>query len=464
MKIELLKYMLLEKIRLNSELRGTKSFLVFPLIILIGTAITCYAMLNYSDIIGSSIVQICLILFFTFGLISGTFGLNASNYLERRFGDYGRLFTNALVLPIKLSTIFMMDALTDSIFYLGWFILPLFGGGTLALLLSGLNAIPMIGLLTASIIAFLLGMSISFLLTVIITKSTIIFLALLTIISITAIPGFKFQGMSFFPPFYLYKHMGFLSLALNIILIMILFFITSKVIGSEYNVIKKKEKYKSFKFGKINHFLFKDMIDLNRTHGIFAKPLFNVAIPSILLLALLSSLNILNGGLSIITGNLIFVAILLGTLSVNFFNVILSGDSFAYYIFLPASLKDFIAPKIILTQVICSVQGVILILAYSFINSTTELLLASIIVLIPFIYYTVGINFFINGLKPNENSMNVVSLGWMTILFLPMLIVGMTIPILTTSLIVHIGFSAIITILGFVFYKLGIRKWSKRLE
>lgn len=463
MKVELLKNLLLEEIRLHSELRGTKSFVLYPIVILITTAIASYLLLNYSNLIGSSIAQICIMIFFSFGIISGTFGLNASNYLERRFGDFGKLFSNALLLPIKLGNIFFMTAISDSIFYFGWFILPIFGGGALGLIFSNITLTPLFGLFISSGMAFLLGISISFLLTVLLTKSLKKFFVLLIIIFSIFTIGFTGNGIDFFPSYYLYRHLNLLNICLHILLITLLLLLTSKLIGNEYNSIRHKSKYKSFTFKEINHYFFKDIIDLYRTHGLIAKPLFNVLIPSAILLVLFSSLNILEGELTILTKNMIFIAILLGTLSVNFFNVIISGDSISYYVFLPSSLKDFVRPKMIITEIICTFQGTLLLLIYAYINSSFDFLFASFFILIGFIYYTISLNFYLNGLKPNENSLNLNSLLWMGILYLPLLVIGMVIPFVTTSFLIIVSFSLILILLGYFFYHLGIKKWNKNL-
>lgn len=461
MKTELLKYLLLEEIRLHSQLRGSKSFIFFPITLFIAISLISFLLIKFSMLSALGGISFgALSIFFLFGILSGTFGLHATDYLERRFGDYGKLFSNALVLPINLSSIFLMTALSDLIFYFGWFILPLIGGSTLGIYFAGASILSFPALLLSTSMAFILGLSISFLLSITITKSKVIFFILLSTLSGISVYGFLTKGMFFFLPYNLYYNFNLANLGLNILLITLFFVITSRLIGNEFSTVKKKGHYNSFNFKGINHFLFKDFIDLHRTHGLIAKPLFNVIIPSVILLALFGSLSIFQGELSVVTSNLVFIAILLGTLSINFFNVIISGDSFDYYIFLPTSLKEFIWPKMVLVEVICSVQNIILITIYAFINKNFENLFASFIILSAFIFYTMCVNFFINGLKPNENSLNIISMAWMILIFFPAILTGMVIPVLYPSFLVFMIFSAILVVAGYWFYKKGIRKWS----
>ncbi len=464
MENNLLRYMLLEEIRLHSELRGSRNFFLFPFILCILAAFITFFMSSYSSFGGSgSLVPAFIIVFFAFGIMSGTFGLHATDYLERRFGDFGKLFSNALVLPIRLSTIFMTAAVSDSIFYFGWFIIPIIAGVAIGLLLTG-SSIAHIPLLLLSISsAFIMGISISFFLTVLLTRSKAAFYSSLAVIAVISAFGFMRYSMSFFLPYYMYENPGFLSILSNLLLITILLFLTAKIIGNEYSSIRTKKMHRSLRFWNSNTFLFKDFIDLYRTHGLVAKPLFNVVIPSILMILLLSSIDLFKGELSAVTNNLVFVGILLGTLSINFFNILLSGDSFDYYVFLPAKLEDFILPKMMLSQVICSIIGIVLLVFYAGANSEYANLPAGIVMLLSFIFYTMCISLFINGLKPNDNSLNITSLGWMMLLFLPVIIAGMVLPFLLASFFVYMLFAVLLGILGLWFYRMGIRKWTGML-
>lgn len=456
MKYELLKHLLIEETRLHSALRGAKSFFFYPVVLLLGTALTAFFMTKYSTMSGIEALSFSIIVFFfMFGFISGSFGLHATDYLERRFGDFGKLFSNVLVLPVKLSDVFLMAAISDSIFYAGWFILPLIGGAALGIFLAGASIMVIPLLLLSVTFAFVLGIGISFFLSVLITKSKIFFITGLILL----LGGYVYIGKSILLPYVLYMSFSMINLLLNVILIIFFFAITGLIIGNEYNTIKKKGKYTSFKFGKINTFLFKDYIDLSRTHGLIAKPLFNVLIPSILMLVILSSVKIFQGELSLVTNNLIFVAIFLGTMSVNFFNVLISGDSFSYYVFLPVSLRQFIWPKIFLAELICGIQGAILLLIYAYMNSIYTHLFASLILLFCFTFYTLCVNFNINGLKPNENSINLKSLGLLMLFFLPVALLGMIFPFFFTASWVYMIFSIFLILAGYMFYSFGIKRW-----
>jgi len=465
MRGELLKYMLLEDIRLHSELRGSRSFFLFPLVLAVVSAGVTYFLSMYSSIGQSTgLIPVFITLFFSFGIMSGTFGLHATDYLERRFGDYGKLFSNAMVLPVKLKDIFLMAAASDSIFYFGWFILPITGGATagLALAGSGISHMPM--LLLSLSLAFLLGIGLSFFLTVLLAKSRAMFYIATAAVFAVAVAGLTRYGALFFLPYQLYLSPGWKSFVFNVLLISIIFYMTGKLIGNEYNTIRAKKHHKSLEFRTRHHFLFKDFIDLRRTHGLVAKPLFNVAIPSILMILLFSSIDMFKGELFGVTNNLVFISILLGTFSISFFNVLLSGDSYDYYRFLPVSLKDFILSKIILSQAICSLLGIILLFMYAAMNSTYLNMVSGILLLMSFIFYNMCINLFINGLKPNDNSLNITSLGWMAVLLLPVIIAGMVLPFFYSSIFVFLLFAALLCLAGFVFFRISIGKWTRALS
>ncbi|MFP4423942.1 MAG: hypothetical protein ACLFP2_01795 [Candidatus Woesearchaeota archaeon] len=320
--VNLLKYLLLEEIRLHSEMRGYRSFSLFPLVLLLGTGVVSYFLIRFSSLGDFSFGSV--VIFFAFGIMCGTFGLHATDYLERRFGDYGKLFSNTMVLPIKLRHVFLMTALGDMIFYFGWFILPLLGGVTGALVFAGKSVAFMPLLLLSITCAFMIGMGVSFLLTVAINQSWSLF----GIFFVLSASGLVYS----FLPYSLYVEFSLLVLIGNLAAIGILFGLAALLVGNEFHT-RRKGKHHSLHF-RGNHLLFKDFIDLYRTHGLFAKPLFNVVIPSILMLMLLGSLNILEGELALVTHNLVFAAILLGTLSINFFNVLLAMGIIIGFIFL----------------------------------------------------------------------------------------------------------------------------------
>ncbi|MFO7710849.1 MAG: hypothetical protein R6V53_03735, partial [Candidatus Woesearchaeota archaeon] len=260
-----------------------------------------------------------------------------------------------------------------------------------------------------------------------------------------------------FLPYLLYVEFGLIVLSGNLLLIGILFGLAALLVGNEFHT-RRKSKHHSFQF-RGDHLLFKDFIDLYRTHGLFAKPLFNVVIPSILMLMLLGSLNILEGELALVTHNLVFAAILLGTLSINFFNVLLAGDSISYYQFLPLGLRDFLWPKMVLSQVICSIQGIVLLFMYGYFNGFAHIG-SSFLVLVGFIFYTMCINLYINGLKPNENSLNITSLLWMCLLFLPVIILGMMMPFFVESIFAFFLFAILLGLFGLGFYRQSLRRWD----
>lgn len=467
MRIELFKNLVKEEIRLHTSLNNQKNFFSFPLVLFFIIFAISYLLFSYSEINlnVNLLVFYSSSLFMIMGIMSGIFGLTAPDFLERRFGDIGKLFSNSLLLPIKLNDIFMMTALSDFVFYLGWFILPVILGFMFALLILGISIIFVPLWFVSVFFSFLFGIMLSFLLTVLFSKSMKLFTLIFSLIAFIFIFGFIFYGKIFFIPYYLFVNFGFLSLILNLGVIILLIYLVKLFVGNEFSTkISYSNKVKSFSFNnKFNHFVFKDYIDLKRTHGLIAKPLFTVLIPSLLLLVLLSSLNNLPFELGNVINNVVFFAVLLGTLSIGFTNTLLISDSMAYYNFLPVSLKDFIKPKIILSTIICFVLGLVMIFGYVILNDIHVNIFASLIMLFTLIIYSNNINFFVNGLKPNENSLNSNNFLKIALILLPILLISMILPLLTTNVLYYIGFSLIVLLFAKLFFKKGLSKWNKNL-
>ncbi|SEH05164.1 hypothetical protein [Candidatus Venteria ishoeyi] len=465
MRIELFKNLIKEETRLHSSLNNQKSFFSFPFILLFTTFVISSLLFVYSEINldVTNLVFFSSGFFLITGIMSGIFGLTASDFLERRFGDMGTLFSNSLLLPIKLSDIFVVTALSDFVFYLGWFILPIILGFSAGLLVAGSSIFFVPLWILAVLFAFLLGILLSFFLTVLFTKSMKLFTFILVLISALGAFGFMYLGKIFFLPYYLFVDFSFLSLSINLLIIILLTYLCKITIGNEFSTkIVHTGKVKSFSFNnKINPFVFKDYIDLKRTHGIIAKPLFTVLIPSILLLFLLTSLNQLPFELGSVINNIVFFSVLVGTLSIGFMNTLLMGDSMAYYNFLPVSLKNFIKPKLILTSIICFILGLFMILGYVLINQVYTNILASAIMLLTLIIYANNINFYVNGLKPNETSLSAKNFLKIGMILLPVLLVSMVLPLLTTNIFYYLGFSLIALIFARIFFKKGLKKWLR---
>jgi hypothetical protein len=460
MQKELIKNIIKEEARLHTSFNNKFNFASYPILITLLTLGISTVILQYTNATfkTSNFAFFSNVLFIIFGLLMGIFGLNGTDLLERRFGDIGKVFKNSLILPIKLNDIFTSAAISDLVFYLGWFILPFTTGITLSLIFTK-NQVTFIPLYLLSItIAFLTGILISFNLTVLFTKSRKYFLIILVIFaSIVTYGIINFEN--FIPSYFLFNNFKILSIATNLILILILFFTTKKLVGQEYIIIQKNKRLKSYSFKKTKSPMFqKDLIDLKRTHGIIAKPLFSIIIPSTLLLILLNSIKEIPLELNSVLTNIVFFSVLIGVLTTGFMNTLLIGDSMSYYNFLPITKKDYIKPKIKTTLITSMVFGTLILLIFAIINKTLHLLPISILTLIAITLYSNYTNIAINGLRPSKTALNSKNFLTMGLLLLPVLLVYMIMPILTLNIFYYIILTIIVIFIGKIIFDKNINK------
>lgn len=462
MRYELLRLMFKEEVRLHTALYNNKQFFVFPLIIMLFTLFIClgFIYLTTGEFAAQEISLLIIFIFFTSGIMSGAFGLHARDYLERRFGEFGKLFSNALLLPIKLKDIFLITAVKDILFYLLWFILPVVLGYLIALLIAGKSVIMVPVLLLSLLFSFVFGVFFTFFITVLYERSKALFFSLLIVIgSVTAYFSLSYDVLSYFPPYMIYENFNFKNIAILIVSLSALIILTYLSIGREYKTsVRRASERKSISFEKnLDPFLIKDFIDLKRTGGLFAKPFFNVFLPSLLLLFIFSSVNYLIN----FTVGIMFFAIIIGTLSTTLLNSLITSDSVAYYKFLPVSLEKHIRTKFLMTMVIASVQSLVLLVIFALINHELGQLLSAFLIFLAVLILNLAMNFYMTGLNPNEYLLNGTIFVKYALMFVPVLLVAMLI-----SLIMPLGFFTLLVFLVFsavladLILKRGLKKWE----
>jgi hypothetical protein len=459
----LIKNMIKEEARLHSSFNNKFNFISFPIIIALITLGISTLILKYTDITFNinNFAFFSNAIFIILGLLMGIFGLNGTDLLERRFGDMGKLFKNALLLPIELNTIFTSAAISDLVFYLGWFILPFTIGITISLLIAKISIILIPLYLVSIAIAFLTGILFSFCLTVLFTKSQKMFTIILSLITVIITTGIIYFKRKFIPSYYLFTNFGITSLTINIVLTIFLIYAIKVIIGQEYIIVHKNKALKSYNFKKTKApMFFKDLIDLRRTHGMISKPLFSVIIPSTLLLLLLNSLKEIPLELTSVLTNIVFFAVMIGVLTTGFMNTLLTGDSMTYYNFLPITPRDFVIPKIKITTIIGIITGSLMLIIFAFINNTIRLIIPAIITLIAITMYSNYTNIAINGLRPAKTALNSKNFLIMGTLLLPILLIYMIMPIITYNIIYYILISVLTIGIGKFIFERKITKYK----
>jgi hypothetical protein len=464
---ELFIAMFKEEMRMHTALYKSRSFFSFPLLMLVLAFFISYGFINFSLTAQSDTDSgiIVLFVFFASGIMSGAFGLHAKDYLERRFGDFGKLFSNVLLLPISLKGVFLVFAVKDIVFYMIWFILPVVLGHGIALAASGLPFLGLPFFFLALSFSFAYGIFSAFFLSVLYERSRILFSLLVLLLFIFPLLFFFQTDLTqFFPPvlFYLQTNfLNFLILCFGLLFLGLLCYITIKADFSEKTMRKAKER-KSMSFDyPIDPFMIKDYIDLKRTGGLFAKPFLNVFLPSLLLLALFSSIRYL---VDFETG-ILFFAIAIGTLSTTLFNSLVTSDAMAYYKFLPVELEQYMRTKFILSYLIASLQGVFLLFIFAWFNGEFLLFFQAILLFTSIYVFNLMISFYLTGLNPNEFLLNAWVFLRYGVFFVPVLLVGMLLSLLAPSnLFFHLLFLAFALLCFMLIFPLALRKWKNMEE
>ncbi len=463
MKKNIIYYFIKEELRLHQSLTKSYNYYSYPIILSIFFAlITIFSYFFYDEFNKTTIAYTSINLFFIAGIMSGTFGLYARDFLERKFGDIGKLFQNLLIQPIKLSKIFLSSAISDSFFYFFWFILPVLFGYTIGLFIIGQDISLNFFLIISALFSFITGLLISFIISIIYEKNKILFGILL--ISLISIIYFIQKNLNFysFSPYHLFYSKTSFTLLFSLLSIIILLAIIAYFsVGREFQTkIKKSKNNKSYKFKKnIDPYLFKDFIDMKRTGDIFAKPFFNVFIPSILVLLLFANSSFFDFNDLGTT----FFALIIGTLGVQMFNSLISSDNMAYYKHLPITLENFIKPKIKLSLIICFIESFIILILYSYYINDFKYILNGLIVTFSLLIYNFNLSFYLTGLNPNENLMSSKTFLKYFFLLVPILIIITSINMIFSNSILYLLIVFIFNlILSKIFYKLAIKKWDIR--
>jgi len=464
MKNNIITSFIKEEIRLHIDLTNSKNFYTYPIfVILFFSVLTIFSKIFFQTFDTKTIDIMAINILFVGGFMSGTFGLYARDFLERKFGDIGKLFQNALIQPISLNKIFLSNALSDIFFYLFWFILPLMTGYLIGLLVLQESISNIFYLFIAGFLSFTSGLLISFVLSITYERSKRIFGLILLISSILIYYTIKYIGLFNVSPFHIfYFEQDIKSLIIAFSTVFLLGTAAYFSVGREYQTtIKKSKNIKSIHFSKrFNTYLTKDYIDMRRTGDILGKPLFNVFIPSILVLFMFMNSN----NLALFELGPLFFAIIIGTLGTQILSSLISSDNMTYYRHLPMKLENFIKPKIKLSFIICLIQSIILLILYAYIINDFTDIFTAIIVVFTLLIYNFNLSFYLTGLSPNENMMHSKTLVTYFILLVPILILLVIINILYKSnlLLYILLFFIPCVLLAKLYFNMGIKRWSKR--
>lgn len=461
MKINLIKYLFKESIRTNTNRIKERNFYTYPFIIFLLFFTVLFFVFKINPSINQAkIFEIGFYIFLISGVMSGAFGMYARDYLERKYGDFGNLISNSLILPIKLKRIFFSFAISDMLFYLIWFIIPVILSYALVLFFFGQLSLTIISFFIAQLFIFLCGFLGTFFLSMLFERSKIIFTITLSILTFFIILFFLNGGIikSFIYDFSINSNfINSLYLILSLVVMTLAIFIT---IGREYRTkFRVSKQIKSISFNKkLNHFLLKDFIDLKRTKGLFGVPFFIIFLPAILLLLLFLNVN----NILDLNINILFFSIIIGMLCVSLFNSLMSSDNVSYYRFLPVKLEEVVKSKIKVSVGLSLFYSIIVLLGYAFYNSDFVLFFQAIIVFLSMLIYNFNLNFLLTGLNPNEKLLDSSVLIKYFILLFPLVLLFIILnSFFTYSIWIYFVVFIFILLLSKLYFFLGIKRWNK---
>jgi len=467
-KISLLKEMLKEEARLHTSLYGGVSFYYFPLVLfLLSLFVSGVFMFIIDEINTEFYVMVSFMLFFLMGMMNGAFGIYAKDYLERRFGDIGRLFSNLTILPVSIQKIFFTTILKDVLFYLIWFVIPLYLGYAVIYIALESSLLHVLNQFISLLFVFMYGVLFAFLLSVLYEKYRKLFFSLMILVLVISLYVIltNFEIINYIIPYLYYMDPSLYYFGVMIVGLLMISGLISLLLGREFNtrVSEGKVEVESsnlFNKYKLDVFLLKDYLDLKRTGGLFGKPFFNVLVPALILLFIFTNTLYFSVG----DKDLLLFAILLGALAVSLFSSLLSSDAYAYYKFLPTGIDRFIKSKIKITLLLGSFYGILLLLLFALYTDSLNLLVHSYLIYLIFMLYNLGITFYLAGLNPQEYLLNSKVFLIYSGLLLPMLFAGMFTVIFVDNLFVYLALLPIFALISYKFLEKGFKKWERAEE
>lgn len=461
--LDILKLFIKEELRMHSSLYKSSNFYSYPITLFIFFAgITLFSLVAYDSINSNAVVPVVLVLFTIAGAMSGAFGLFAKDFLERVFPNSNRLLAHSRIFPISLKSTLLLFSISDSFFYFFWFILPtLLGFSVVSIAFGQLSITFALLLILISTLHFMLGLYTFFFISFLFEQSKLLFISSSGIIIATFSYLYLTFGItqSLGTGFLLSFDFTQLFILISLIIIAMILSYFSVSERSETKTFSSSSKRKSVSINSTySPLIIKDFIDLKRTGGIIGKPLFTILIPSIFVLLLFSTIEILRN----LQIDVLFFAIIFATLATQLLNSLIMSDSHRYYRYLPISFKQYFLPKVHLTFRITMLLGTAVLLIYSYFFSIFEWtrIVQGIFILAVISLYNFGLSFWLTGLRPNERLMQSSVFIIYFLCFLPMLIVTILVHLLFTSILYQILYVVVGVVLSLLFMVLGFKKWE----
>jgi hypothetical protein len=403
---ELFVAMLKEEWRIHSSMFGNVGFALFPVMLLVFSALGSLALPLFLTLIpGGQVALFTHGFFVLLGVMVGSFGILGREFMNRRFGQASLVAYSSRSLPVSERRIFFTFVVKDAVYYFFLWVLPFVAGFALASPVLGVNLRVAATLLLTLPLAFLTGLSGAFFLSTVYAHSV----KLLVVIFVAAGAGFllipSLSGVG--PAALVPAYVLFSSPSAEALLVTLAAILIPSVVSVVFVRFDYPDRTKRFDdaftplaraLGNSAHapFVAKDALDLLRSEGGVGKIIFSFLLPLCLIWIFLSVLIRFIPG---IDATVVF-AVLLGVISSTTYNWLTEFDTFSAYTFLPVEVGSVLRSKV---------------RSYAFINLVSvgvlgcvvagtgawETALPALAAFLSVSAYALAVTIFLTGLHPN---------------------------------------------------------------
>ncbi len=417
--MSLLWFMLKEEFRLHASYSSKWMFLSFPVIVLFfsfGIAVTSQRLFQYTPL--AQAVLVLHISVFLYGLGVGAFGFLGRQLLERQTGQRNYLVALPSILPMSFRRAFLGMYLRDAVFYVALLLVPMIGGLTLSIPITGFRAASIAYLAGATFLTFLLGMSLSFAVSTVWMRSTFAFGVVVVLVGalFAAVGVVRFlppdallPGVALayrLPPFGAPTGavLTYLGLAVGAIAAMIAAAVAIVPDTYESRSPSQSDELPAMqrRFGFAGGYavlLAKEWLDLRRS-GTAMKMAFSFVTP---LLFLTFTAWFVRYGLTVPVGfNTVFYGAMVGFFGVMLYNWLNNIDSMDYLATLPVSVPHVIRAKLLGFLLLTTSISVVFVVGVSALNGDLALLGLALPVMVVTSLYMVVMTAYLTGLRTNS--------------------------------------------------------------
>ncbi len=384
----MLRYFLMEEYKRHTSIARKYSFFVFPLYIILFTAIAGIFINDVFKIFPyRRLITITMISTFVYG-----FGVGSFEFLGKA-REENTLLTVSRILPVKIKKIYFHMFLRDSIYYTTLFLIPSYIGLIISIPFSHLSILQVSIFSLSLLISMFMGYSLSYALFPMGQRSQKGYTLTLLLILIYVILAYLFNVI--FPPSVLQMSKDPYWLIISVALIILFIFLGYELTTDDVRKEGKKYGYSLPNYERLlrDPLLAKDMEDVIRGN-IVIKASMTYFIPMILLFLFIRIVN-LSSGKNVY--NSLSVSIMLSIFSTVIYSWLTIMDHPDYFSILPLSAWSLIKAHMKTHLIIVSAISVPVILYFNI--STPLLILPSLGLFYLNAFYLLSLTVYLAGYR-----------------------------------------------------------------